>query len=65
LVRIKKLGFVPCTRGLNMRWRAVPPSNGCLGFLIRRDSPVDMEAFTGRIVAIVGRVRVRGAKIVI
>jgi hypothetical protein len=32
LVRTKELGFVPCARGLNVRWRGVPPSNGRLGF---------------------------------
>jgi hypothetical protein len=37
-------------------WR--PPPNGRLGFQIRRDSPIDVEAFASRIVAVIGRVRV-------
>jgi hypothetical protein len=64
LVR-KEFSFISCTRGLNMRWRGVPSSNACLILQIRRDSPIDMEAFVSRVIAIIGRVGVRSAEIVV
>jgi hypothetical protein len=65
LARLKTGGLVPCVGGLNVRWRGVPSSNGRLVFRIRCDSPIDMEALVGRIIAVIGRVGVWGTKIVI
>jgi hypothetical protein len=60
----KELSLIPLSRELNLRWR-VPFSNGCLILRIRCDSFIDIKALTSRVVGVIGRVGVGGAKIVV
>jgi hypothetical protein len=65
LVCFERLGSAPCTRVRCMGWCGVPTSSGSLSFRIRRDGPINLEALAGRIVTVVGRVGVRGTKVVV
>jgi hypothetical protein len=48
-----------------MRWGGVSSFSSCLCFRIRRDGPIDLETLASRIVAIIGRVKVEGAKVIV
>jgi hypothetical protein len=60
----KELRLGSLSRKLDMRWRV--PSFDWLFFLrFRRAFNVDVEAFTGQIIGVISRVRVRSAKVVV
>jgi hypothetical protein len=60
----EELSLVLLSRELDMRWR-VPSFDWLFVLRFRRAFNVDVEAFAGRIVGVIGRVGVRSAKVVV
>jgi hypothetical protein len=60
----EELSLVLLSRELDMRWR-VPSFDWFFVLRFRRAFNIDIEAFTGRIIGVISRVRVRSAKVVV
>jgi hypothetical protein len=60
----KELRVVLLSRKLDMRWR-VPSFDRFFVLRFRRAFNIDVEAFAGRIIGVISRVRVRSAKVVV